>query len=123
TGASRQTHMKNNAASADDGRSARCAEVSRIEFPLPRDGLAAAGIWVRRTFAIYRRAVLNRRHFAQLAEYRLKFIASCLQLRCWLATNGDYGRQNAAFYCMSKNTALAALRVTAPTDPVLIQRK
>ncbi len=77
-------------------RRAWCAEASRIEFLLQRDGAAATLIWVRRTLAIYRRAVLNRRHFAHIAEYRVKFIVSCLSFRRWLAANGGY---------MSRDTA------------------
>ncbi len=76
---------------ADGIRCARRAEASRIEFLLRRDGVAATLIWVRRTLAIYRRSVLDRRHFAHNTEYRLKFIASCLEFRRWLAANGGYG--------------------------------
>jgi len=75
---------------------ARCAEASRIEFLLQRDGPAATRIWVRRTLAIYRRPVLNPRHFAHTAEYRLKFVASCLEFRRWLAANGGYGSRGTA---------------------------
>ncbi len=71
---------------------ARRAEASRIEFLLQRDGAAATLAWVRRTLAVYRRAVLDRRHFARAAAFRLKFVASCLELRRWLVANGHYGR-------------------------------
>lgn len=74
-------------------RRARGAEASLIEFLLQRDRTAATLGWVRRTLAIYRRAVLDRRHFAHAAEYRLKFIASCLEFRRWLSGNGGYGNQ------------------------------
>jgi len=75
---------------------ARGAEAARIEFLLQRDGAAATLGWVRRTLAIYRRAVLDRRHFAHIAEYRLKFVASCLEFRRWLAANGAYGSRGTA---------------------------
>ena len=68
----------------------RSAEASRIDLLLQRDGLAATLIWVRRTLAIYRRAVLDRRHFAHTAEYRLRFVASCLEFRHWLVANSGY---------------------------------
>lgn len=75
--------MANDGARAGVMRSARRAEAGRIEFLLQRDGPAATLVWVRRTLAIYRRAVLDRRHFAHLAEFRPRFIASCLELRVW----------------------------------------
>ena len=77
-------------------RRARGAEASRIEFLLQRDGAASTLGWVRRTLAIYRRAVLDRRHFAHAAEYRLKFVASCLEFRHWLIGNGGYGNRATA---------------------------
>jgi hypothetical protein len=75
---------------------AQCAETSRIEFLLQRDGAAATVIWVRRTLAIYRRALLDRRHFAHTAAYRRKFVASYLELRHWLVANGAYGNRGTA---------------------------
>lgn len=51
-------------------------------------GPVAALNWVRRTLAIYRSAVLNRRHFARTGDYRRKSIASCLSFRRWLASIG-----------------------------------
>ena len=83
--------MTNEDARAGAIRYARYAEASRIEFLLQRDGSAATLIWVRRTLAIYRRSVLDRRHFAHTAEYRLKFLASCLEFRRWLVENSGYG--------------------------------
>lgn len=88
--------MTNEGARAGGVRCARCAEASRIEFLLQRDGAAATLIWVRRTLAIYRRSLLDRRHFAHIAEYRLKFVASCLEFRRWLVANGGYGGQGTA---------------------------
>jgi hypothetical protein len=70
---------------------AHCIESARIEFLLQRDGAEATLIWVQRTLVIYRRALLNRKHFAHSSEYRRKFVASCLSFRSWLALNGDYG--------------------------------
>lgn len=75
---------------AGEIRRLRSAEAARIALLLQRDGLAATLIWVRRTLAIYRRAVLDCGHFAHIAEYRLRFVASCLEFRCWLAANGGY---------------------------------
>jgi hypothetical protein len=75
---------------------ARYAEASRIGFLLERDGPAATLIWVRRTLAIYRRSLLDPGHFAHTAEYRLKFLASCLEFRRWLAANGAYGSRGTA---------------------------
>jgi len=71
-------------------REARYAEASRIGFLLQRDGPAATLIWVRRTLAIYRRALLAPGHYAHTAEYHLTFLASCLEFRRWLAANGGY---------------------------------
>ncbi len=88
--------MTNEDARAGRVRYARCAEASRIEFLLQRDGAAATLIWVRRTLAIYRRAVLDHRHFAHNTEYRREFIASCLDFRRWLAANGGYGSRSTA---------------------------
>jgi hypothetical protein len=89
--------MTNEDACADGIQQARSAEASRIAFLLQRDGVAATLIWVRRTLAIYHRAVLDRRHFAHIAEYRLEFVASCLELRRWLAANGGYGNRASSF--------------------------
>lgn len=88
--------MTNEDARAGGGRCAQYAEASRIEFLLQRDGAAATVIWVRRTLAIYRRSVLDRRHFAHTAEYRRKFVASCLEFRRWLVANGGYGSRGTA---------------------------
>lgn len=85
--------MTNEDVRADGIQEARSAEASRIAFLLQRDGPAATLIWVRRTLAIYRRAVLDRRHFAHTPEYRLKFVASCLEFRRWLIANGGYGNR------------------------------
>lgn len=57
----------------------------RIGFLVARDGEAAAVAWVRRTLAIYRRAVLEGEHFASTPEYRHLFLASCADFRRWLA--------------------------------------
>ncbi len=83
--------MANEDVRAGEGRYARCIEAARIEFLLERDGAAATLAWVRRTLMIYRRAVLDRRHFAHATEYRHMFVASCLSFRRWLAANGGYG--------------------------------
>ena len=88
--------MTNEDARAGGVRTARCAEASRIEFLLQRDGAAATLIWVGCTLAIYRRSVLDRGHFAHTAEYRRKFVASCLEFRRWLVANGGYGSGDTA---------------------------
>lgn len=74
-------------------RQARCVEAARIELLLERDGAAATRMWIHRTLVIYRRSVLDRRHFAHTADYRLKFVVSCLVFRQWLAANGGYGNR------------------------------
>lgn len=60
-------------------------EAARIALLLVRDGDEAAIAWVKRTLAIYRRAVLDPAHFASLPEYRREFLASCADFRRWLA--------------------------------------
>jgi hypothetical protein len=64
-------------------------EAERIAFLLERDGDASTVAWVRRTLGIYRRAVLDRRHFASTPEYRRRFLASCADFRRWLATHDE----------------------------------
>ncbi|MGH8689361.1 MAG: hypothetical protein ACREVQ_16790 [Burkholderiales bacterium] len=58
----------------------------RIAFLVERDGEAAALAWVKRTLGIYRRAVLDRGHFASTPVYRRLFLASCADFRRWLST-------------------------------------
>jgi hypothetical protein len=62
-------------------------EGRRIGLLLERDGLEAARAWVARTLAIYRRAVLDRSHFASRPEYRRSYLASCADFRRWLRLN------------------------------------
>ena len=64
--------------------SSRGIEAARIGLLLARDGEAATRDWVRRTLGIYRRAVLDSRHFAHTPGYRRKFLASCADFRRWL---------------------------------------
>ena len=61
-------------------------EAGRIAFLLGRDGEAQTLAWVRRTLGIYRRAVLDPRHFASTAGYRRQYLASCADFRRWLAS-------------------------------------
>ena len=61
------------------------AEASRIGFLLGRDGEQATIEWVKRTLATYRRAVLNRSHFASSPDFRRLYLASCDCFRRWLA--------------------------------------
>lgn len=72
---------------AEAGRDLRGdgTERFRIGFLVARDGEAAAAAWVRRTLAIYRRAVLDPGHFASTPDYRRQFLASCADFRRWLA--------------------------------------
>jgi hypothetical protein len=91
-----QTRMTNEDVRAGGGQRARCAEASRIEFLLQRDGPDTTQIWVRRTLAIYRRSVLDRKHFAHTAQYRRKFVVSYLGFRHWLASNSGYGSRGTA---------------------------
>ncbi len=60
-------------------------EGERIRFLLERDGPEEALAWVKRTLAIYRRAVLDPAHFASSAGYRRDFLLSCADFRRWLA--------------------------------------
>ena len=83
--------MTSETVQAIDAARAQGAEASRIAFLLQRDGGVATLTWVRRTLVIYRSAVLDRKHFAHTRDYRRKFIASILDFRRWLASNGGGG--------------------------------
>lgn len=72
-------------ASASSGELKRCeTEGRRIGLLLERDGLEATREWVRRTLAIYRRAVLDGSHFASTPGYRRSYLLSCADFRRWL---------------------------------------
>ena len=60
------------------------AEAGRIGLLVARDGEEATRDWVRRTLAIYRRAVLDPGHFASTGGYRARFLISCAAFRRWL---------------------------------------
>lgn len=60
-------------------------ESDRIAFVVKRDGRKAATEWVQCTLRIYRRAVLDRHHFASTREYRRGFIESYCDFKRWLA--------------------------------------
>lgn len=60
-------------------------ESDRIALVGKRDGKDAAIEWVQRTMRIYRRAILDHRHFASTGEYRLRFIESYCDFKRWLA--------------------------------------
>lgn len=60
------------------------SEQRRIDFLLQRDGPEPTVAWVRRTLRIYRRAVLDDRHFAGRDEWRRKFIAGYCEFKRWL---------------------------------------
>jgi hypothetical protein len=59
-------------------------EPGRIEFLVRRDGVDAAVVLVDRTMRVYRRAVLDKRHFASASEYRRKFIEAYCEFKRWL---------------------------------------
>jgi hypothetical protein len=61
-------------------------EGDRIALLLARDGKDATIEWVLRTTRIYRKAVLNRNHFASTSEYRRGFIESYCDFKRWLAS-------------------------------------
>jgi len=77
------------ATTASPAGATRCSghgiEADRIALLVARDGEEATIAWVKRTLAIYRRAVLDPAHFASLPEYRREFLASCADFRRWLA--------------------------------------
>ncbi|HSE01403.1 MAG TPA: hypothetical protein VLB72_11785 [Burkholderiales bacterium] len=60
------------------------SEQGRLDFLVQRDGPAAAVEWARRTMGIYRRAVLDKRHFASKGEYRRLFVESYCEFKRWL---------------------------------------
>jgi len=70
----------------EEDREARMSERARIEFLIERDGLQQTTEWVRRTMHIYRRAVLDKRHFAHAHPHRLRFIVAYLEFKRWLRT-------------------------------------
>ena len=57
------------------------SEQGRIEFLIRRDGLEEAIEWVHHTMRIYRRAVLDKRHFASTGEYHRTFIESYCEFK------------------------------------------
>lgn len=59
-------------------------EAERIGLLLERDGLDATRVWVKRTLAIYRHAVLDPAHFASSPAYRRLYLLSCADFRRWL---------------------------------------
>ncbi len=61
-------------------------EHGRIAFLLQRDGRDATVRWVRSTLRIYRRAVLNKRHFAGTPYYRYRFIGAYCDFKRWLGS-------------------------------------
>ena len=120
-GAKRPMRMANDGARAGVMGSARRTEAARIEFLLQRDGPGATLVWVRRTLAIYRRAVLDHRHFAHLAEFRPSFIASYLELRVW--RDAKAGNDVRAAAQPDRRQGCATLAATAPADLARTQRK
>lgn len=80
-----------NACADADVEAARTAEAARIALLVARDGEAEALAWVKRTLAIYRRAIFDPGHFASFPHYRRKFLASCAVFRRWLAARKGNG--------------------------------
>ncbi|MDE2203634.1 MAG: hypothetical protein KGJ38_13065 [Burkholderiaceae bacterium] len=61
-------------------------EDRRIAFLVARDGMSATTAWVHRTMAIYRRALLDKGHYASGQLYRREFIAAYCVFKKWLET-------------------------------------
>ena len=66
-------------------------EEDRIKFMLERDGAEAAMDFIKRTYATYRKALMQSRkrgytkpHHASLPEYRCSFIESCVVFRKYI---------------------------------------
>ncbi len=62
------------------------SETGRIAFLLQRDGHEATVQWIGSVIRIYRRAVLNKSHFASTPYYRRKFIGAYCDFKRWLGT-------------------------------------
>jgi len=61
------------------------SELKRIEFIRSRDGDEGAIAFIKRTYPVYRRAILDKRQFASLPGYKKEFIVSCIVFREFLA--------------------------------------
>ena len=61
-------------------------EAGRIAFLLQRDGHEATVQWIASVIRIYRRAVLNKSHFASTPYYRRRFICSYCDFKRWLGS-------------------------------------
>ena len=59
-------------------------EAGRIDFLLKRDGHDATVLWIQKVIGIYRRAVVNKKHFASTPLYRRKFIGAYCDFKRWL---------------------------------------
>lgn len=57
------------------------AEQRRIAFVLERDGEDEALLWAIRSMKNYRRAVLNKKHFASTRTYKKRYIAGYIELK------------------------------------------
>ena len=60
-------------------------ESERIELLLKRDGLEATCAWVERTVAIYRRALVDPKHYANDSSYRPRFERAVREFEEWLS--------------------------------------
>ena len=63
------------------------SEAERIAFVIEQRGFDKALLWAEMVYKIYRRAVLDKRHFASKPYYRRKVIDSYLELKRWFMTN------------------------------------
>ncbi len=80
-------------------------EDGRIAFLLQRDGIEATVRWVENVVTIYRRAVLNKHHFASTPYYRYRFIGAYCDFKRWL---GSVRREQAARVLSSSTGAPGA---------------
>jgi len=65
-----------------------CFEAERLNFLISRDGLESAKQWACFTYKLYRKAVLNKNHFAGKKGYRRKFIQSYCELKLFCVEAG-----------------------------------
>lgn len=56
-------------------------ELNRIAFVLERDGEDESLLWAIRSMKNYRRAVLNKKHFASTRTWKKRYIAGYIELK------------------------------------------
>ena len=57
------------------------SEIERIDFVKQQRGDEGLKLWLDQTISIYRKAVLDKSHFASNNHYRRKFIESYIELK------------------------------------------